>query len=237
MSGPRLAAAAIGSGIVFTVGWVVAGSLSGSADSIDGTLSDLGARTADVPWLWNGARAVSGALLVAVALGMRARLPRGRDARVATALLALLGVAEILGGLLFHTDCLSTEAGCGHDRTYSWRHLGHEFLSPFGSVGLVVALVLFARTFRDAPPLRGLHRATIATLVLFVATLAVYVERAGDAGAGIVQRVSATVVYAWIVFAAVRLGAVEPAGLRSSERPRPRVRRKRRPPAPRAPRP
>ena len=231
----RLGAAAIASAVVFTLGWVLAALVSSTADTADGSLSDLGARTADAPWVWNAARAVSGLLLVVVALGLRRRLPAGRRVAIATALLALLGIADVLGGLAFHTDCRTTEPGCDHDREYSWRNAGHELIGPFGSVGLAVSLALFASTFRVLPQLRVLHAATVATLVAFVVTLAAYVARADDAGVGIVQRVSATVIYAWIVLVALRLERVEPGELRSSERPRPRVRRMRRPPARPAP--
>jgi hypothetical protein len=123
--------AGVAAGVVFTAGWIAAGIGSSTADSVNGTLSDLGSSGADRPWIWNAARTISGVLVIAVAVGVFRKLPRRRDAAVAAA------------------PARAARRGrrrrpCGHYRPYSWRNIGHELVSPFGSLGLVVALALFA---------------------------------------------------------------------------------------------
>jgi hypothetical membrane protein len=216
--------AGVAAGVVFTAGWIAAGVGSSTADSVNGTLSDLGSSGADRPWIWNAARTISGVLVIAVAVGVFRKLPRRRDAAVAAA------------------PARAARRGrrrrpCGHYRPYSWRNIGHELVSPFGSLGLVVALALFARSFGAIPRLRVLRRATVVTLALFVVTLVAFVAREDRPGLGIVQRISATVLFAWLAVLAVTLDGVDRDRLRSSEPPRPRVRRRRRRPGPPAPRP
>ena len=202
-----LGAAGIGAAVVFTLGWVVAGAASDVVDQTRGTINDLSARPVEHPWLWSVPRALSGLLVLAVCAGLARRLPPG--ARWGVRLLALLGVAEVLG-LVFRRDCLTTDPSCDHDRAYSWQHVGHELVSPFGSVGLVLALVLLARTFRDEPSLRFLWRSSVAAIAVFVGTLALFAVLRGNEGLGIVQRVSATAVHAWIAVVAVGLDRGRP---------------------------
>ena len=199
-----LASAGVGAAVVFTLGWIVAGAVSEPVDATRGTINDLGAQPVALAWLWNVPRAVSGLLIVAVCAGLRTRLPQTRGTRAGVLLLGLFGVAQALA-LVFRRDCLTTDPTCDHDRSYSWQHVGHELISPLGSVGLVVALVLLARCFRDEPGLRVLWQPSVAALAVLVATLALFAVVRDSDGVGVVQRLSATAVYVWIAVVAVTL--------------------------------
>lgn len=222
---PWLAAAGIGSAAVFTAGWIAAGLVSDTADWSRGSLADLGARGADAAYVWNAARAAAGALLVPFAFGFYRLLPA---AKVSAALLAAMGVALVLQGTVFRRDCLSTDPACGPD--YSWHHYGHEVVGPFGSIGLVLALVLAARVFRDDRRLLLLWRATVAAIAALVVLLAVYVTLRDEAGSGVVLRLAALVTDAWIALVAGRLATHGAGGVPqpAAAGPRARVRRRRR---------
>jgi hypothetical protein len=219
---PWLAATGIGSAVVFTAGWLVAGFVSDTADWSRGTINDLGAYTADAAAAWNVPRVLSGVLLIPAAVGLARAVPAALGGAT---LIGILGAAGIAGGTVFRRDCLSTEPGCGPGRDFSWHHLGNEVVAPFGSIGLVLALVLFGRAFRDQPQFRFLWRSTVAATAAVVLLLLAYLALRDRAGAGVAQRLVTVVAYGWIGLVAYRLDGVSPP---APPPPRARLRRKRR---------
>jgi hypothetical membrane protein len=220
-----LGVAGIGAALMFIGGWVVAGVVSATADVSRGTIGDLGAATADRAWVWNTAATVAGVLVLGVAVGLYHAFRRLPGTAVALALLALVG-ATLAASFPFRRDCLSTEPSCGADADYSWHHVGRELTSPFGSVGTMIALVLLTRVFGRKAALRPLWRYSAATVAALTVLLVVYVERDGGPGAGIVQRLSTIVFFAWLAFVSYRVERTELEP--DSPEPRRVVRRQRR---------
>ncbi|MBD0329490.1 MAG: DUF998 domain-containing protein [Thermoleophilia bacterium] len=209
-----LAAAGVAAGVVFTAGWLVAGLVSRTADVGRGTLSDLGAATADRPWIWNSARTVAGVLVVAVSLGVYRRARGLPGAAAGVVLLGLFGAA-LAAAFVARRDCRTTEPACGTDGEYSWQHVAHEVASPFGSFGLMIALVVLTRAFAHDPRLAGLARYSRATVGAFLVLLVAYLLLEERPGAGISQRLSSLVVFVWLAAVAYRLDRLAPRAVSS----------------------
>src|SRR5437773_11299834 len=112
----------------FTFGWLVGGlAQPASYDWTRHDISDLGASTADQPWISNqiGANLV-GLLLFVFAVGLwRALGPtRARAARIGVGLIAVAAIGEFLDGFL-RLDCRAIDPGCAQ-RTMSSLAVGHS---------------------------------------------------------------------------------------------------------------
>lgn len=79
---------------------------------IEHATSDLGAETANAPWISNQLTSNLPGLLVAVfSVGLWHMLGRHRSARIRTFLIGLVGVGLFLTGI-FTVDCREIDAGC-----------------------------------------------------------------------------------------------------------------------------
>ena len=109
--------------VTFVVG-LVAGDLSQpeAFSPVDDNISDLGALTAESPWLYNQVAAnVTGLLVLVFALGLWGALGGSLTARLGVILLALVGVGMFLDGI-FRLDCRGIDAGCDNTSWHSTVH-------------------------------------------------------------------------------------------------------------------
>ena len=187
--------------VAFTVGWLAGGLAQPDAYSmIDHSVSDLGALTADSPWLYNQIGAnLTGLLVVALAVGLWKVVPPGASGRIGVIALGVMGVGQFLDGL-FRLDCQGIDAGCdGTD--LSWHAYAHEIESLFTVLGLLVSVFALARAFKKS---QRWHDLWAITLVAGIATIVAAVAFA-FVGGGLAILVALSVWFAWLALVSYRL--------------------------------
>jgi hypothetical protein len=194
---------------VFTLGWLVAGLFQENANVSRGTISDLGAETADKAWLWNVPLSVSGVLIIAFAAAVYGAFARTAGLVIAVLFLALFGLSQALGGIAFRRDCRSTEPACEDRADYSWHHDVHEALAGPGFLVLIVALLILMLRFRREAGWRPVWWYSLATLLAFVMLIVAFAARENEPGSGVIQRGLASIFFLWIGVVAHRLYTVE----------------------------
>lgn len=128
----RAAWLALAGQLLFVLAWLIAGTLESGYSHVHQYVTELGADTAERPWIVNGALVMLGLTFGALAVGARAALPRGRRSLTVIVLLVLAGVATALTGL-FALDCMPTvDQACKQrieDGHASWRTYAHSWAS------------------------------------------------------------------------------------------------------------
>lgn len=206
-------AAGIAAGVVFTIGWIVAGLLEPGYDWARQDVSDLTAATAENPWVFRAAEALAGALLLVFALGLYGAVGDRWSGRVGAALLALFAAATLAVGAYMHLDCSLADAAC-RSAEHTTRHELHEALSGVSFLALLVAIFSLARRFHGDVTWRPLGRMSLVAGAATVAFLVLYMVLAWEPGGGIVQRLAITTVFGWIAVMGYRL-ASRPAAAES----------------------
>jgi hypothetical protein len=167
---------------------------------IEHATSDLGADTANAPWISNQLTSNLPGLLVAVfSVGLWHMLGRHRPARIDAFLIGLVGVGLFLTGI-FTVDCREIDVGC-NSNDVSWQAGVHSNAGLVAVLALVVSPFVVARGARFADGWRDLR---VPSLVFGCLTIIGAV--AGSAvGEGFGQYVLVFVWFAWITVLAVRM--------------------------------
>jgi hypothetical protein len=186
--------------ITFVAGWLIGGLAQPDAYSfVDHDISDLGALTADSPWIYNQIGAnLTGILIVALVLGLWKAVGAGLAARIGVIALGVNGVGTFLDGL-FRLDCREIDAGC--DSTASWHGNAHYVETAFTVLGIFVAVFALAVAFKRSAHWRDLW---IPSLIAGVAAIAALVLISA-VGEGLAVRVATTILFAWIALVSYRL--------------------------------
>ena len=186
--------------VTFIAGWLIGGLAQPDAYSfVDDDISDLGALTADSPWIYNQIGTnLTGILIVALVLGLWKAVGAGLAARIGVIALGVNGVGTFLDGL-FRLDCRKIDAGC--DSTASWHGNAHYVETAFTVLGIFVAVFALAVAFKRSAHWRDLW---IPSLTAGVAAIASLVLVSG-VGQGLAVRVATTILYAWIALVSYRL--------------------------------
>lgn len=185
--------------VTFNVGWIAGDIAQPRAFSpANDDISYLGAVTASKPWLYNQLAAnVSGALVVALGIGLWRALAVSRLGRAGAAALVAAGLGTFLDGL-FRLDCQPIDAGCSND---SWHSHAHKIESGFTVAATFLALLLLALAFRRVPYWRDSWLPTIATVpAVIVANIAF-----SPVGSGAATRAGTVVVFLTFAFLGFRL--------------------------------
>ncbi len=194
--------------VVIALAGLLAGFAQEGADIRRGTLSELGAATADKAWLWNVPSAIGGVLILLGAVAVFLRLGRGVRPRLGAVLIGIFGAVLALDGMLFRLDCRDeVDVGC-EERAHTWQHEAHE-VGALSFFGLCVAAVLLAPWFRRRGP-RALFAASSLVAVSLLAFFFGWEVIADSSWAGVVQRVVVAAALAWIGLVSYRV--VERAG-------------------------
>jgi hypothetical protein len=190
--------------LVFTSAWVT-GSLVQKGYSIRREdISALAALDAEHPWIMIAGLAVSGALTVAFAVGLRCRIPRST---AASALVALAGLAMIALGLL-RNDCSTETAACKarvEAGAVSWHHHAHDALSGPVFAVAVLAPLLLAPRLRGEVRLKALAAYSVATSAALAVLFALGGLDAVPGWDGAVQRAGVSLAMLWMEVVALRL--------------------------------
>lgn len=187
--------------LAFVIGWAAGGFAQADAYSlIDDSVSDLGAFTADQPWIYNQVGAnLTGLLVAALAYGLwKVGIP-GLSGRIGVIALAVMGIGQFFDGW-FRLDCRAIDAGCSGGGT-GWQVVGHEIESLFTVLGLLVSVFALARAFKKAERWRDLRTPSLvagfSTIAVFIGLLLV--------GGGLAVRVGLAVWFAWVAIVSHRL--------------------------------
>jgi hypothetical membrane protein len=137
--------------------WVAIVTAAGLAEpgysAVRDAVSELGAQTASHPWPFNTAVAIWGLSFIAAAVALLIdRHPDGIRGWLGPALIAFTGLAQILAGFPFQSDCRPTiDAGCEAREMageVSWHHLAHGWAYFVGSIAIVLSVFAMAWRFR-----------------------------------------------------------------------------------------
>ena len=185
--------------VTFVTGFVLGGLAQPDAYSpFHDDLSDLGALTADSPWLYNQLGVnLTGLLVVAFAFGLWAALGRSLLGRLGAAALLVVGVGLFLDGL-FRLDCQGIDAGCDNS---SWHASAHKIESGFTGTAFIVAPLLLAFAFRRLPEWRDRWLPTLLAVPALVVTSVVV----GLVGTGAGNLAASTVWFLWLALVAAHL--------------------------------
>lgn len=193
--------------ITFIAGWLI-GSLAQPDEysMIDHDISDLGALTANSPWVYNQIGAnLTGLLLCALTLGLWPTVGTRLAARIGVVALAVFSVGQFLDGL-FRVDCRAIDgrdgiALCENTGT-SWHATAHAAESVLSILAAFVAMFALSRAFKKSAPW---HDLWVASLAAGIGALFALVLLQVFAGAGLAERVASTILFAWVALVSYRL--------------------------------
>jgi hypothetical protein len=188
-----LAWGAVAGVVVLNFGWLIAGAAQTGGYSVArDDVSDLGALTAQHPWVMLTASGVAGALTILFALfALRPALAvPGRG----TALGAWLVAASLMGldnlsDVFFRLDCRAADPGCTTSASMSsWHGTVHGLVGAATAIATVAAPFVLAHRMRRADGWRDLARPTFLFGLLFLAVLIGYAALERKTGGGYLQR-------------------------------------------------
>jgi hypothetical membrane protein len=185
--------------VTFNVAWIAGGLAQPSAYSVaNDDISDLGAKTAASPWIYNQVGAnLTGILVVLLGLGLWRALSPDVIGRIGAAVLIAEGISTFFDGI-FHLDCQGIDAACDN---VSWQSRAHKIESGFTAAFSLLAPLILAFAFRRNPGWRDSWIPSVLTVpAVFVANAAFW-----TVGDGAATRAGTVVIFAWIAFVSVRL--------------------------------
>lgn len=226
----RLALASLAGQLIWFAGLALVGLFEPGYSELRDPASALGAANATRPWAFNVLVAIWGASFVAAGTALWLDGPGGWRGRLGPALIALTGLAQILAGFPFPSDCRTTiDVWCEAQELtgdLSWRHYAHIWAYFLGSVSLLLSVFAMAWRFR------GDRRwGAFAPLTLLAAPIAVAIvvglflvaggDGAGDGHYGLAQRFALAAGGFWVAALSVGLLALRPGGGLGEEDPEP----------------
>ena len=204
---PRIAAiCGLLASVTFIAGLVIGDLVQSEAFSpADDDISDLGAQTANQPWIYNQVAAnLNGLLIVVFALGLWRALGPGWPARLGVLCLVVLGLMRFLEGFL-RLDCQGIDTGC--DNT-SWQADGHGIESGISAALFFIAPPVLAFAFRRLPDWRGLWLPTLLAVPAVIA-VSVLFSVIGD---GAAVRAASVAWFLWLGLVALWLLQIDRGG-------------------------
>jgi hypothetical membrane protein len=184
--------------VTVSVAWI-AGALAqpNAYSSADDDLSDLGAMTANMAWIYNQiGDNLGGILIILLGLGLWWALSPDVLGRIGAGAVMLTGLVVFLEGF-FRLDCRGIDSGCTND---SWHSSAHKMNNRFAFV-IIAAPLILAFAFRRIPEWRG---AWLPSLLAVPAAL-VCGLLFSVLGNGASVRATSLTLFAWLAFVAVRL--------------------------------
>jgi len=199
--------------VAFTLGWLLGGLAQPDRFSfVRDDISDLGALTANRPWLYNQIGGnLAGLLVLVFAVGLWRALPEGRAGRIGVTALAVSGVGQFLDGV-FRLDCRTIDPQC-HDRLASWHGVAHGVETVVTFASLFVAMFALSRAFGWLPEWSDLSMPSMVAGIATVATLLGLMR----VGAGLAVLVASTIFFVWVAVVAYRLLVLSTAEAASRE--------------------
>ena len=211
-----LAWGAVAGQVLVTAAWLIAETVQTGGYSVArDDISDLGALTAEHPWVLLIGQGVSGVLTMAFAfLALRPALAApGHHGPVSAWLVALSAAGlDDLSDAFFRLDCRAADPGCTEAvATSSWHGAIHGIVASVTFAVLVIAPFALARRMRLVPAWRSLAWPTLGFGVLLSVAVAVFVALSITAGGGYAQRAVALLGSFGVIALALRVLAIPPA--------------------------
>ena len=156
----------------------------------------------DLGWIQIANFVVTGALLVACAIGMRRVLRPGRSGTWAPRLVGAFGVGLIVAGV-FTTDPgagFPPGAPAGAPEQISWHGILHEVGSGVAFLGMIVGCLVFARRFAALE-----RRAWVAACVATAATVLVLASWPDTDGVSVRLVIASAILFGFVAATAARL--------------------------------
>jgi hypothetical protein len=184
----------------FNVGWIAGDAAQPRAfHPADHDISDLGALTANNPWLYNQLAAnLSGLLVIALGIGIwRAQTPtrRGWVGILGPTAMVTAGLGTFLDGI-FRLDCQAIDNGCVND---SWHSHAHKIESAFSAAAIFPMLFLLPFVLRRMGVVRW--QPLLAAVPLLLAANIVF----SLLGNGAATRAGTVVVFCALGYAGLQL--------------------------------
>jgi hypothetical protein len=181
------------------IGWI-AGDLAQPAafSPANDDISDLGALTAESPWLYNQIGAnLTGLLVMAAALGLWRALSPDVLGRIGAGAVFVAGLGSFLDGL-FRLDCRGIDAGCVND---SWHAHAHKWETRFTVAATLLAPIILALAFRRIPAWRAAWLPCLLAIPTVLAGNVVF----SILGAGAATRAGTLIWFGWLAYVGVLL--------------------------------
>ena len=180
--------------VLSTIGWLAGDFAQPAAFSpANDDISDLGAVTANSPWLYNQIGAnLTGLLVVVLAIGLWLALSPDLLGRLGSVALAVGGAGSFLDGL-FRLDCRGIDAACTN---HSWHSHAHKLESGVTAAALILAPLLLAFAFRRVAGWRAAWLPSLLTIPAILLANVVF-SAIGD---GAATRAGTVVAFVWIAF-------------------------------------
>jgi hypothetical membrane protein len=205
-----LARAAIAGQALVTAAWLIGETVQTGGYSVAGhDISDLGALTADHPWIILIAQGVSGVFTMTFALLVLrpALAARGHYGAISAWLVALSAAGlDDLSDAFFRLDCRAADPGCTEMvATSSWHGAIHGIVGSVTFVILVIAPFALARRMRLVPAWRSLAGPAFGYGVLLLLSVSIYAALSLTAVAGYAQRAVALLGSLGVIVLALRV--------------------------------
>ena len=159
----------------------------------------------DLGWLQVGNFALTGAMLVAYAVGLRRALAVGRGALGAPVLTAVFGAALVVAGVFRADPALGFPVGTPEGPgTVSSHGVVHVAAAGIGFVALAASCFVVARRFSSDGG-RGLAVFSRATGVAFLGGFLCVASGAGSVAANLLFTAAVVLVFTWVAVTAAHL--------------------------------
>jgi hypothetical protein len=166
--------------------------------SADDDLSDLGAQTANMAWIYNQiGDNVTGILIILFGLGLWRALSPDVLGRIGAGAVMLTGLTAFLEGF-FRLDCRGIDTGCTND---SWHSSAHKMNNRFTVAATIAAPLILAFAFRRIPAWRGAWLPTLAAIPVGIVCGVLF----SVLGNGAAVRATTATWFVWLAFLAVWL--------------------------------
>src|SRR6266540_524542 len=139
--------------VTVSIGWI-GGALAqpDAYRSADDDLSDLGAQTANMAWIYNQiGDNLTGILIILLGLGLWRALSPDVLGRIGAGAVMLIGLVFFVEGFL-RLDCRGIDPGCTNE---SWHSAAHKMSNRFLVAVAFAAPLILAFAFRRIPEWRG----------------------------------------------------------------------------------
>jgi hypothetical membrane protein len=195
---------------LFTVAWLVAGSVQDVYSPRREDISALAALDAQHAWIMIAGIVALGLSFVALGLGLVGAIDDGRSATVGAILLILAGIMFLVAGAA-RDDCSSELQACKKRvdaGAVSWHHTVHDNVGIAVFLVLVIAPLVLARAFRRDSRWRSLRRYSLATGAVTLVVLLVFGGDSFSGWNGLAERILIAIPLVWIAVIGTRLAQI-----------------------------
>jgi len=206
----RLALSVIAVQGLFTIGWITAGFLQGDGYAIAyHDISDMGAMTANYPWLYMVPTGITGVVTIWFCLGALRPILKSAGIRRPVGAwflaLSLMGL-DNFSDFFFRLDCRAVDPGCTQEVAAASMHGKiHILVALISVLFTVIAPFTLSRHMRNLEAWKDLKTKTNIFGIFFLVALVAYIYTEGAYGHGYTQRIMCLMLSVGIIVLARRV--------------------------------